>query len=80
VPKVAYRHIRIRIGDKQIEVAKKEIANLFEPNLDLTKVNYDKQSDKLYISSINSDGAGGYAVLWMIKEGNYSHRSALSPF
>lgn len=80
LPTVAYHQIRIKIGNKQVEVPDKELANLFEPNFDFTKVNYDKQSDLLYMSSVNSDGAGGYVVVWVIKEGKYSHRITLRPF
>ncbi|MDJ1505576.1 SH3 domain-containing protein [Xanthocytophaga agilis] len=78
LPTVAYRQIQIRMGTKQIELPDKALANLFEPTLFNTKVNYDKQLDQLYISSFNSDGAGGYTVVWIIKEGKYSHRTILT--
>lgn len=80
VAKVAYSQINIKVGNKQVVLPQKEIENVYEPNFNFTKVNYDKQSDRLYISSLNSDGAGGYAVLWMIKDGKYINRTTLRPF
>jgi hypothetical protein len=39
-----------------------------------TKVHYDKTSDILYIHAMNSDGAGGYVVIWKIEKGGYKER------
>lgn len=42
------------------------VENLFEPNLDYTHVSMD--DDTYYISALNGDGAGGYAVLWVVSK------------
>ncbi len=50
------------------------LENLYEPNLGSTKVNYDRIKDILYISTMNSDSAGGYFVVWKIEKGKYKER------
>ena len=69
-----YGSIEVNIGTRKIRLPKKALQNLFEPNLDNTHVNYDKANDILYIQSMNSDGAGGYEVIWKIEKGVYKDR------
>jgi hypothetical protein len=47
---------------------------LFNPNLKLTNMYHDKDTNSLYIIAKNSDGAGSYAVLWIIKDGKFLKR------
>lgn len=54
--------------------------NLFEPNLDFTSVYIDKKNNIIYVSALNSDGAGGYAVLWIIENGEFKQRITTLPF
>lgn len=71
MPTMEYQSISIRIGEKIIELPQNAIGNLFQPNLEHTKANYDKATKTLYLQSTNSDGAGGYVVLWKITNGAY---------
>lgn len=74
IPKTEYHAIRITIGTRKVALPATAIDNLFEPNLTSTKANYDKANDILYIQSMNSDGAGGYEVIWKIEKGVYKER------
>lgn len=78
IPKTFYKSISVNIGQKKIEIPKKEIENFFEVNNELTKVFYDAKTDTLYIISSNADGSDSYYVLFMIKNGKYSGRKAYS--
>ena len=73
-PTKEYRSIIIRLGSRTIELPRIALANLFEPSLFHSKANYDRQNDILYISSENSDGAGGYEVVWRVEKGVYTDR------
>ncbi|WP_426483969.1 hypothetical protein [Flavobacterium sp. 2] len=74
IPKKAYKSITVVIDKKTIELPKNSFDDLFEPSLYNTKINYDKKNDMLYISSSNSDGAGGYEIVWVIEKGKYKER------
>jgi hypothetical protein len=74
VPDFAYKSITITKGNKIIELPKAAFEDLFQPTLYNTKVNYDKGNDILYIQAMNSDGAGGYEVIWRIEKGKYKDR------
>jgi hypothetical protein len=71
VPKKQYGQFTLILGKDKIHLP---IDNLFEPNLDSTKLNIDKNSRTIYISASNSDGAGGYEVLWIIENGTFKQR------
>jgi len=79
-PEFAYRAITITRGNKIIELPKAALDDLFEPTLHNTKVNYDTANDILYIQAMNSDGAGGYAVMWRIVKGKYKDRFVMHGF
>ena len=51
-----------------------QFQNLYEPNFEYTRVNYDVKNRTLYIQSLNSDGAGGYAVIWIIENGVFKKK------
>ena len=59
---------------------KKSIQNLYEPNLEYTSVNYNEKKNIVYIQSRNSDGAGSYAVIWIIEKGKLQNRFISIPF
>ncbi len=69
IPKTEYKSITIKFNKSILQLPKEALENLYEPNLSLTKVNLDKDKNTIYISSINSDGAGGYLVIWKIEKG-----------
>lgn len=66
IPKFQYGKIELKMGDKIIELPMK---GLYNPNLDFTELNYDITSNTIYINTTNSDGAGSYAVLWVVRNG-----------
>ncbi|MCC7332762.1 MAG: SH3 domain-containing protein [Flavobacteriales bacterium] len=71
VPKNQYGQITLTLGKNRIYLP---IDNLFEPNLDNTIVNIDTKNRTIYISASNSDGAGGYEVLWIVANGKLKQR------
>jgi len=77
VPKNQYGQITLTIRKNKIHLP---IDNLFEPNLDYTTFNIDEKNNTIYISAMNSDGAGGYAVLWIIENGTFKQRITTIPF
>jgi len=80
IPKTTFKSITITIGSQTIELPKNAFEDLYEPSLFNTKVNYDKSSNTLYISSSNSDGAGGYELVWVIEKGQYKERKVTYGF
>lgn len=74
IPNIEYKSIEVNIGKRKVVIPKNALAGLYEPTLNNTQVNYDKQNDILYIQSMNSDGAGSYEVVWKIEKGTYKER------
>ena len=70
-PKNQYGQILLPLGKNKIYLP---IETLFEPNLDYTTVNIEENNRSIYISAMNSDGAGGYAVLWIIENGKFKQQ------
>lgn len=77
VPRMQYGKAILHIGSNKVDLP---IDNLFEPNLDFTSVYIDKKNNIIYVSALNSDGAGGYAVLWIIENGKFKQRITTIPF
>lgn len=80
VPDSQYQSIQVSIGSKTIVIPPSELYDLYQANLSYTKVNYDKETDSIYISAFNSDGAGGYLVAWKIEKGKYKERFVVHGF
>lgn len=74
MPATAYKKITVRTGSKTIVLPERAYKDLFEPNLYTTKAYFDKAKNIIYIQSMNSDGAGGYEVIWKIENGQYKER------
>lgn len=77
VPRKQYGQMLLRIGKDKIYLP---VDNLFEPNLDYTSLNIDSKNSRIYIAASNSDGAGAYAVLWIIENGKFKERIITIPF
>jgi hypothetical protein len=77
IPKYEYKEIVLNKGNSIIKLQRD---NLYEPNLKSTKVNYDEKSNIIYLTASNSDGAGGYVVLWVIKDGKLLNQIITTPF
>lgn len=65
LPSKEYRKCQLRIGKKVVSLP---TTNLYNPNFHLTNLYVDRMSNTLYLVAFNGDGAGGYAVLWVIKD------------
>ncbi len=76
IPTTQYAQVSIEWGDKKFDLPKESLENLYEPNFKYkyTAVYFDRKSNTIYINADNSDGAGGYSVLWIIENGKYKSR------
>lgn len=74
MPKTQFEKVLIKVGKKTIILPKSALAGLYEPNVSSAEANYDKATDTIYIQTMNSDGAGGYFVIWKIEKGIYQDR------
>lgn len=80
IPTSHYTSIKATIKGRSLQIPEKEIENLFNINSAFAACYYDNLNDTLYITSVNGDGAGGYAVLFKIEKGNYKARVVTMPF
>lgn len=74
IPEKEYKSIEIEIDNIKIQLPEIALKNLFEPNIENAKINYDYKTDTLYIQSMNGDGAGGYVVLWIVEKKKFKER------
>lgn len=80
IPKREYKSVEVEINKVKVEIPPSAIKNLYEPTLWNSKANYDEVNDILYIQSSNSDGAGGYEVIWVIEKKKYKTRIVENEF
>lgn len=80
IPISHYTSIKATIKGLSIQIPEKEIENLFNINNEFATCYYDNLNDTLYITAVNGDGAGGYAVLFKIEKGSYKARVIAMPF
>ena len=73
-PKTEYKSIEVYIGNTKVTLPNDAIENLYEVSLWNCRVNFDTINDIIYIQSMNSDGAGGYEVIWKVEKGIYKER------
>lgn len=74
IPKREYQSIEVEINNVKVEIPDSALKNLYQPTLWNSKANYDEINDILYIHSSNSDGAGGYEIIWVIERKKYKTR------
>ena len=74
IPRRQYKSIKVKLDKTIIELPNIALKNLYEPNLENHQANYDEKNDILYISSMNSDGAGSYEVIWVIEKNKFKER------
>ncbi len=77
MPQFQYGKIELTIGDKTFVLSS---VDLYNPNLEFTAVNYDAPNHIIFIHAINSDGAGSYAVVWVVRNGTLVQRWVTMPF
>jgi len=80
IPAWEYKSIVISIRGKDIIIPEDDLSHIYEPNLSSTIANYDTKKNILYLHSANSDGAGGYEVLWIIDKETYKGRHLMQGF
>jgi len=56
------------------------LKNLYEPNVNHINIYFNGYYKKLYLSSLNGDGAGAYIVIWIIDEFENVERITTIPF
>ncbi len=72
-PNYEIANIQITQNGKAFSLPKSEFKNLFEPNFMHADV-YRTNDGRIILWMINSDGAGGYYVIWILKEGRVQKR------
>nr|WP_317631293.1 hypothetical protein [uncultured Flavobacterium sp.] len=80
LPKNQYDFIKLKCNNKHYVLPNKAFENLYEPNLEFTKVYVDEKSDSVFIEATNGDGAGGYTFIMVIQSEVYKERLVLHPF
>ncbi|SHE89213.1 SH3 domain-containing protein [Chryseobacterium sp. OV279] len=80
IPQTHYKSISVKTGGKTLQIPAKEIENLFNINTESAACYFDSEHNTLYINMVNSDGAGGYAVLFTIEKGVYKGKTLIMPF
>jgi hypothetical protein len=74
MPTTQFDKIILKVGQKNIILPKQATKGLYEPSLYSAEVYFDKQNNNIYITTMNSDGAGSYEVIWKIENGIYKDR------
>ncbi|SFN07478.1 hypothetical protein SAMN05421594_0825 [Chryseobacterium oleae] len=80
IPQTHYKSISVKMGGKTLLIPSKEIENLFNINTESAACYFDSEHETLYINMVNSDGAGGYAVLFTIEKGVFKGKTLIIPF
>jgi hypothetical protein len=85
MPRWNYQKILVKQGPSTLSLPEAAIGDLFQPNIDKDSVAvlHDPISQTLYITTSNSDGAGGYVAafkIFKIVRGRYASRLVLQPF
>jgi hypothetical protein len=73
LPKEAITSVRIVKNNISILIPKSAVNDLFEPNFRSLQV-YLGNNNTIYIEMDNSDGAGAYSIIWIIKDDQYLRR------
>lgn len=74
VPTREYKRITCTWNGREVPVPDSAIWDVFNPNLHMVVVGYDRPHERWFLQSTNSDGAGGYEVIWMFEGGEYKRR------
>lgn len=74
MPTAEYKSVTISFNGDTVTLPKEALHNLYQPNFTHTRAYYDKAADALYITTLNSDGAGGYCLVFVVKDKKYKER------
>lgn len=75
LPSMGYRSVEIHLKGETIALPPAAIEDLFQPCFSCTAAYFDPATNTCYLCANNSDGAGGYYVLWIIGPDGYQSRS-----
>jgi len=78
LPKVEFVSIKLVVRSKDIPLPKEQFNDCYEIDLSRMRLYSDKKG-RLFIASSNSDGAGGYDAIWVVKNNKYLKREILVP-
>jgi hypothetical protein len=73
-PKREISLIKIIKNGLPVDIPKSAYNDLYEPNFSSYSINIYINSNTIYIKMANSDGAGGYTVIWVIKDNKFYKR------
>lgn len=72
--------LSVSIGGKKVEIPAAATENLYEPNLEtLVLLTPGDPAERAFLMMQNSDGAGGYVVVWAFERGVYRGRAVIMP-
>ena len=72
--------ISLSIGGRKVEIPAAATDNLYEPNLEtLVLLTPGDPAERAFLMMQNSDGAGGYVVVWAFEKGAYRGRAIIMP-
>jgi hypothetical protein len=74
LPKIELISITVTFNGKPVAIPLSAYNDLYEPNVSSFNIYFDKKGTIFLYMSDNSDGAGGYSVAWIIKDGKYLKR------
>jgi hypothetical protein len=73
LPKRIISDVKIVKNGMSVVIPEEAFNDLYEPQFRSLQV-YLGKNDTIYIEMDNSDGAGGYSIIWIIKNGQYLRR------
>jgi len=73
IPKYVINELRVTIKNQPVVIPISAYNDLYEPRFSSLRV-FLAPDKTIYIELDNSDGAGAYAVIWVIKDGVYRYR------
>ncbi|MDX2250036.1 MAG: hypothetical protein SF052_24850 [Bacteroidia bacterium] len=81
IPGAEVSSVSIITGNQQISIPKEMLKDLFLPNIKSWKASvFTGPKEELYIVMHNSDGAGYYDLVWVVKDGKVLARFAGTPY
>jgi hypothetical protein len=73
IPKVRISVIKVSKNNLAISIPESAFNDLYEPHLQTLSATTGP-GNTFYVMMSNSDGAGGYSVIWIFKDGKYLNR------
>ncbi|WP_343704238.1 SH3 domain-containing protein [Chitinophaga sp.] len=80
VPREEYSAFRPSWKGRPVNMPDSAFNDVFEPNFYHTQLRYDGAGGRWFLEAFNSDGAGGYVVLWMFERNMYKGRQLFYGF